>query len=383
MGESNKLNLFSIFLLGVNGIIGSGIFLLPGKLYADLKVASIFMVFFASFMVLMIALCYAELASKITEDGAAWRYSFVAFGPFIGFEVGFCSWFLSVTILATESAALLTVLKDIFPVLSNSNIYRISAICFLLLLLISSFFGPKFLKYLNNISSTVKLIIIIGFIIIGIFFVKKTNLSPILPAPLNDYKDLFNDAGKALGVVFYAFVGFSFLPVAAAKMNNPKKNIPIALIVVIATCTILYFLISFVSIGILGPNIENSLLPAATALEKIIGNIGYNIITIGMIISITGLAISFAFNSPLIASSLSTQGLFPHSFSNKTPHGTPYISTIITFICAIILVLIGNFMFLLSLSVFISFIQYVPSIFALIKLQKKLRLNLFLSAPVV
>ena len=146
MVTTNKLSLFSIFLLGVNGIIGSGIFLLPGKLYADLKVSSIFMVFFASIMVLMIALCYAELASKISEEGAAWRYSYVAFGPFVGFEIGFCAWFLSVTILATESSALLTVLKEVFPQLADPTVYRITAVAFLLFLMGCSFLGSKFLQ---------------------------------------------------------------------------------------------------------------------------------------------------------------------------------------------------------------------------------------------
>lgn len=369
--ESKKIGFASIFLLGINGIIGSGIFLLAGKLYADIGVASLLVILVASITILFIAFCFAELASKVTENGAAWRYVYEAFGKFMGFEVGISTWFLSISILAAETAAVLTTLQGIFPAMKSPLTYNIVGVCFLSLLFIANLIGTSFVKFLDNISSATKLFIIMFFIVVGVFFVKGSNLTPFLPATVTSASILFTDFAKALSVIFYAFVGFSFLPVAAAKMKNPKKNVPLALITVLLVCVILYMAITFVCIGILGPELATTQLAAAVAFEKIWGNLGYQIIIYGMLISIGGLAISFSFNSPLIASSLSEAKLFPSILSKKNKKGTPYVSSIITFVIAMILVVSGDFMFLINLSVFISFIHYVPCILSLIKLRKR------------
>ncbi len=369
--EMKKIGFASIFLLGINGIIGSGIFLLPGKVYKDIGVASLIVILIASTMVFLIALCYAELSSRVTENGAAWRYVYEAFGKFFGFEVGISVWFLAITSLAAETAALLTTLQGIIPEMKDPVIYNVVGVSFLAILFIINMMGTNLVKIINNISSIAKIGIIIFFIGVGLFFIKPEFLTPLIPASVQTSKTLFSDFAKALSVIFYAFVGFSFLPVAAAKMKNPNKNVPLALVTVLLVCTVLYSLITLVSIGILGPQIVNETLPAAVALEKSMGTIGYQIIVIGMIISIGGLTISFSFNAPFIASSLSEKGLFPEVLSKKNKKGVPYISSIITFAIAILLVLSGDFLFLISLSVFISFIQYVPSILALIRLKKK------------
>ncbi|MEG0170074.1 APC family permease [Anaerorhabdus sp.] len=369
--EAKKIGFASIFLLGINGIIGSGIFLLPGKVYKDIGVASLIVILIASIMVFLIALCYAELSSKFSENGAAWRYVYEAFGKFFGFEVGISVWFLAITSLSAETAALMTTLQGVFPQLKDPMTYNVVAVGFLCVLFLANMVGTNFVKILNNISSVAKIAIIVFFIGVGIFFIKVDFLTPLLPSTVTNSATLFSDFAKALGVIFYAFVGFSFLPVAAAKMDNPKKNVPLALITVLLTSTALYILITAVSIGLLGPQIANESLPAAVALQNIMGTVGYHIIIYGMIISIGGLTISFSFNAPFIASSLAEKGLFPKLLAKKNKKGIPYISSLITFGVAIILVLSGDFMFLISLSVFISFIQYVPSILALIKLRKK------------
>lgn len=367
---TKKIGFTSIFLLGINGIIGSGIFLLPGKLYQDMAVSSLLVILFTSFMVLMIALCYAELASRYTEDGAAWLYVYKAFGKFSGFEVGISIWFLSVTILAAETSALLTTLQGIIPALKNPMTYNLVGVGIIALLFVANLFGTLIMKVLNNLSSTLKLVIISLFIIVGIFFVRFDNLSVLLPAGTHTFSSLFNDFAKALSVIFYAFIGFSFLPVAAAKMDNPKKNIPLALISVILASTVLYGLITFVCMGILGPNLSGEVLPAAVAFKQIWGDIGYNIIIVGMLVSIGGLAISFSFNAPVIASSMAEKNLLPSVFLKKNKFGSPYISSLVTFGFAMLLVVSGSFMYLISLSVFISFLHNVPSILAMMKLRK-------------
>lgn len=110
-----KLTFISIYFLGINGIIGSGAFLLPQAIYKDMALMSVFVLICAAVTVSMIALCYADLSSRFSGSGAAWLYSYNAFGRFTGFQVGLFSWFLGSCTVSAEVVALLRTLKNLSP----------------------------------------------------------------------------------------------------------------------------------------------------------------------------------------------------------------------------------------------------------------------------
>ena len=113
--HKNKLGLLSIILLGVNAIIGSGIFLLPNKAYALVGTKSIFVFIFDALLVITIALCFAEAAGLFSKDGGPYVYTRAAFGDFAGFEVGFIKWIVSMIAWATMANGFATALGQIFP----------------------------------------------------------------------------------------------------------------------------------------------------------------------------------------------------------------------------------------------------------------------------
>ena len=103
-----KLSFMSIYFLGINGVIGSGAFLLPQEIYKDMNLAGVLVMLFAAVTVSLIALCYADLARRFSNSGAAWIYSYNAFGRFWGYEVGIFVWFIDCWTLAAEIVAYLT-----------------------------------------------------------------------------------------------------------------------------------------------------------------------------------------------------------------------------------------------------------------------------------
>lgn len=123
-----QLNALSIFLLGIDGIIGSGIFLMPSRVYAKLGDLSMVVMPLAGIAILSIALCFANLASKIPGDGGAWLYTYTAFGRFAGFEIGIFTWLLGIITMATEISAFVTSLRSLFPVLNQHGPYLITAL---------------------------------------------------------------------------------------------------------------------------------------------------------------------------------------------------------------------------------------------------------------
>ena len=87
--SAGKMGLLAIILLGINGIIGSGTFLLPQQIYHDAGFAlGLAALLAAGIATLFIVFCYADLAGKVTGNGGAWLYCYTAWGRFTGFQVG-------------------------------------------------------------------------------------------------------------------------------------------------------------------------------------------------------------------------------------------------------------------------------------------------------
>ncbi|MFR4789882.1 MAG: APC family permease, partial [Lactobacillus acidophilus] len=181
-GKPKKLSFISIYFLGINAVIGSGTFLLPAQIYHDMNLMAIFVLLCTAVTVSMIALCYADLSSRFKGSGAAWLYAYHAFGRFTGYELGIFTWFLGCCTLGAEIVALLTTLKSFWPALNNSIVYYAIALGLLLLFSIINFFGRSLVKVVNNISAAAKMVTLIVFIVVGAFFIRQANFSPVIPA---------------------------------------------------------------------------------------------------------------------------------------------------------------------------------------------------------
>lgn len=366
--KPKKLSFLSIYFLGINAVIGSGTFLLPAQIYKDMNLMSIFVLLCTAVTVSMIALCYADLSSRFKGSGAAWLYAYHAFGRFTGYELGVFTWFLGCCTLGAEIVAFLTTLKSFWPALNNSFIYFGLAYGLILLFAIINFFGRSLVKTVSNISAAAKMITLIIFIVVGAFFIHTSNFSPVIPAAATKGAVPFlKHFGTAFTQVFYLFTGFSFIPIAARQMEHPEKNIPRVLIAVMVSVTVLDCLMMLVAVGLVGSKLGTYSTPLASALGTSIGKWGYSFIIVGMMISIFGVAFSASFNAPsLIASLANEQQLLPKWIGKKNKHDAPWVGIIMTAILTGLFVT-QPYLFLVSCTVLASFIQYVPSILAVIK----------------
>ena len=368
---AKKLGLTSILLLGINGIIGSGIFLLPNKAYAEVGVSSVFVIIVGAILVISLALCYAEASSKFNQNGASYVYAKAAFGDLVGFEVGFYTWVVGVLGWAGEIAALLLAIQSVYPPLRDKITYNIVAICLCFALAIINYFGLNFSKIFNTLSSLGKLIPLVLFVAIGLFFMHTQNFTPFVPEIDTSIETYGTHFGAAFAVIFYAYLGFEFLPIAAGNMENPQKNLPKAIITVVLFCAAFYTLITVVCIGILGPNLANTSVPVASATGAFLGKIGYDFITLGTIISIAGICWSYSFNTPLVAAALSDNGFLPKFVAKKSKFGTPGWAILITALVVAFLVTTGGFLFLAAVNVVAAFVEYIPTALSIPFLRKK------------
>lgn len=370
MGKK-QLSFLGIFLLGINSIIGSGIFLLPGQIYHEMGLLSIVTILVAGLMAFIIALNYAVMAAKYNEDGGAWIYADNVFGSFTGFQVGWFGWWLGVITISAEVVALLTALMALVPALHNHTIFNATAIILLLVLGVINFFGPGLMEKVDNLATIAKLAIMIIFIVGGVWLIKGINLQLNLPGGMHSVGGFSDNFSTALSIIFYVFTGFNFLPIAAREMHNPQKTLPRALVLIMLTVTAIYVAVQFVAVGLLGNRIVHSDLPVADAFAVVFGPIGKAVILIGMCISILGVTIAGSFNTPIEMASLANEKqLLPKIYGKTNKFGSPWVANIITIAIACLLILSGGYIFLVKLIVLASFVQYVPTMLAVIKTRK-------------
>lgn len=363
----NKFGFWSIVLLGINAIIGSGIFLLPNKAFSIIGPASIGVIFFDMLLVVSIALCFAEAGSMFKKNGGPYVYAREAFGDFVGFEVGFMKWAIGIIAWAAMAVAFATALEAVLPAVSNPVVKNSLVVAILVGLGIVNILGVNISKVMNNVITLGKLVPLVLFVAVGIFFIKGGNFSPVFPG--GTYTG--GSFGAAALLIFYAFTGFESIAVAAEDMENPQKNIPKAIIVVMLIVSLFYLLIMAVSIGALGPKLANSTTPVADAAGMFMGPIGKSIVAAGTLISIGGINIAASFITPRSGVALAEDGLLPTAIASKGKFGTPTIAIIITVGLAIPLALSGTFDKLAAISVVSRFAQYVPTCLAILVLRKK------------
>lgn len=367
VGQPKQLGFWAIYLLGINGVIGSGAFLLPQVIYQQMDLYSLLVLIFAAITVTMIALCYADLASRFSGAGAAWLYSYHAFGTFVGYELGIFVWFMGLCTMAAETVGLFTTLRGFIPAFKNDQVFLWSCVGLIVLFGIINLFGRTLVKWVDNISSAAKVITIIIFIVVGVFFIRFSNFTPVLPVSAESVGGFSSHFGNAFSNVFYFFTGFSLLPIAASQMKDPEKNLPRVLIFVMVTVTVLYALMFLVAIGILGARLANFDLPIAAAFQSAIGEWGYAIIIMGMICSIFGVGFAASFDTPAALASLATEHhMVPDFFGKSNRFDAPWVSILVTTVIGAILVT-QSYFFLVGLIVLTAFIQYVPTILAVIK----------------
>lgn len=366
MKDTNKLGLASIILLGINAIIGTGIFLLPNKAYAEVGVTSIAVIVFDAVLVITIALCFAEMGGMYKNNGGPYVYAKEAFGHFFGFEVGIMKWAISIIAWSAMAMGFPTALGAVWAPAQDPIVQKIIAISILIVLGIMNIMGVKISKIMNNIVTTGKLVPLIFFVLVGVFYIKGGNfVNPIGDAAT---KGTF---GSAALLIFYAFTGFESIAVAAEDMDNSKKNVPIAICIVLLLVTIIYILIQVNCIGILGADLATTTTPVATAAAHFLGPLAGAMVTAGTLISIGGINIASSFLTPRSGAAMSDEGQLPKFISKRNSKGVPYVAVIISVVLTALVSLTGSFTTLAAISVVSRFAQYIPTCLAVIVMRKK------------
>lgn len=340
--------------IAVNTIIGAGIFGLPSKVAALIGGYSLLAFVVCAVIVGFIVLCFAEVASRFSATGGMYLYAKEAFGAVVGFEVGWLYWIVRVTTFAANCNLLLAYFGFFVPN-ANEGILRIALISFVVLLLTTiNFLGVKESVILTNIFTVGKIVPLLIFCAVGLFFVQPANFT-------FDVAPSYDAFSSAVLLLIYAYVGFEAAVIPAGETKDPQKNVPFALLTALAFCAVLFIIIQIVAIGTL-PEIAASERPIADAAGKFMGTFGASFIAVGAVVSILGNLNGGFLAASRIPFAMAEQREIPQIIGKTHERfKTPYVALFLTAIVMFILTVQSSFITALTIATITRLIVYATT----------------------
>ena len=340
LGESGKktlrptLRTMDLVLLGIGSVIGSGILVLTGEAASKAGPSVIFSFLIAGLACGLTALCYAELSSTIPSSGSVYTYSYITLGEVVAHCMGWLlagSYIIAGAAIANGWSSYFKSLLEGFGIIlpkeyttlpSEGGYGNILAITVVLLIMIVLFKGTNSSKFVNNLMVAIKIIVILLFVLVGVFYVTPTN-----------WTDNFAPQGMSgvmIGAttVFFAYLGFDTISTSAEETLNPQKALPRAIIITLLICTVFYIMVCLVITGM----VPFSQLGKGDALAYVLGAVGQDkvagIVSLGAVIGLLSGPLGAMFAAVRILFTMSRDGLLPKKLSSLNKSGVPGSTTI-------------------------------------------------------
>ncbi len=337
--EDSKLNktlsVKDLTLFGIAAIVGAGIFSTIGTAAHQGGVGVILLFVFTAISCGFSAVCYAHLAARIPNSGSAYTYTYIIFGEFLAWIIGwdlFMEYAVSnVAVAISWSGYFQNFIKGFGFVIPtefsffNSNLHiDFPAAAITIIITYICYIGIEESKKINNILVIIKLAVLALIIGIGFFYVHTENWQPFAP---NGYSGIIT----GISSIFFAYIGFDALSTTAEECKNPKKDIPKAMLLSLVISTLIYVLITLVITGIISYTKLNVADPLAFVFTSIGLNMFSGFISFISIITLSSVILVYQLGQPRIWMAMSRDGLLPKIFSKIHPiYKTPSFSTIIT-----------------------------------------------------
>lgn len=352
------INRWDLTAIAVNTIIGAGIFGLPSKVTALIGSYSLLAFIVCALIVGVIVICFAEVGSRFRETGGMYLYAKEAFGSIVGFEVGWLYWIVRVTTFAANCNLLLAYLGFFVPTANEGSLRIILISSVVTILTVVNFLGVKESVILTNVFTVGKIVPLLIFGAVGIFFIQPENfVFGTVPT--------YGKFSEAVLLLIYAYVGFEAAVIPAGEIKEPQKNVPFALLMALGFCAVLFIVIQIVSIGTL-PELAASERPLADAAGKFLGTFGASFIVIGALVSILGNLNGGFLAASRIPFAMAEQKELPQ-IVGKTHERfkTPYVSLFLTALAMFVLTVQSSFISALTIATITRLIVYATTCAAL------------------
>ena len=350
-----SLGALNLVSLGIGAIIGAGLFSLTGIAAAENAGPAVVLSFIVAAIGCTFAgMCYSELASMIPVAGSAYTYAYATMGEFIAWIIGWdlvLEYAVASSVVAvswsryvgsflhdfgiTIPAQLAACPFDVITMPNGSQAHglvNIPAMLIIVLISLLLMLGIKESAIVNDVIVVIKLVVVVTFIAVGCHYLKPGNYVPFIPPNTGTFGE-FGLSGimRAAGIIFFAYIGFDTVSVAAQEAHHPQRDIPRGIIGSLIVCTILYILFAFVLTGMLNYKLmRGDAAPVATAINLTPYPWLHILIKLGIIGGFTSVILVMLLGQSRIFYAMSRDGLLPKLFSDIHPRWrTPWRSNLL------------------------------------------------------
>jgi len=360
--------------LVVTSIVGTTIFIMPGVVAAKAGPLSILGWAISGALTVPMALCFAELAGLYEKAGGSYVYVRDAFGRFLGLIVGWSLTVVSWAVISLLAVGFALYSSYIFP--SSQQFQMLIAIAVILFFTFLNYLGVKLSATALNLLALGTVAILLIFILGSLQFIRPSNFTPFAP-----YGWLA--LGPVLVLTFVPYMGLEVVALPAEEFKNPRRDIPVGILVGTIIVITVYVLVSFASLGTIGwQRLGSSSAPIAEAAEFAFGKLGGFLIGIGALITILGCINCSIFTFSRLTYAMGRDQAIPSLFATlDIKYSTPSTALLFQAVLSTILVISGTFEKLAYLTAYITLIIYVIIFLAYVKLTNKASMSKAFKAP--
>lgn len=350
---ARHIGIVGVILIAANGMIGTGIFALPGKLDAAVGAFAPLLLLIAGLGMACIALSFGDCARHFDRSGGPLLYVGTAFGPLPGFVVGWLAYVARVASIAANATVLATTVALFAPFAATvAGRSALIVALFAALITLNIVGVRRALAFLGGIT----VLKVVPLVLLAVAALATFGVGPAPQVPT-----LSSVEGIAL-VALYAFTAFETATVPAAETRDPQRAIPIALVGTVLAITLLYVLVQWAYSASGQGASETPLVDLAATLG---GPVVAAAIAISIIVSIVGNQASAILATSRITVAMGEQNMIPPTFAAISPRfGTPVVSILFYGLAAMILALSGTFVFLAVISALARLFAYLGCIAA-------------------
>jgi APA family basic amino acid/polyamine antiporter len=372
------LSLWDVIMIVVGGVIGSGIFLSPSEIAAAVPAPLLMLAVWVvgGMFSFFGAVAFAELGAAMPEAGGIYVYLREAYGPLLSFLFG---WTLFLVIdsgsIATLAVAFSHNMLPRFVDMTRLEKQFIAA-GFVAFLGAVNYIGVRWGSRLQNLMTYIKMGAI-GIVVVAVFFFTKGQGHPANfvepgPGPLN--LGLLEAFGIGLIASLWAYKGWEAATYNAGEVKNPRKNLPLGILIGTGAVIVIYIIANLAYLYILpvGKIAASEGRVALDVMQIVTGPFGASLIAFLILFSILGAANQNMLTSPRVYFAMARDGMFFKRIAECHPKFlTPHVSIIAITVWSIILTLTGTFKQLFTYVIFGEWIFFGLTVAAVIVLRKK------------
>ncbi len=345
---ARSIGLFQLSMFGIGATIGTGIFIILTEAVPEAGPAVIWSFVIAGAVAGLTAICYAELASAVPVSGSSYSYAYATLGELPAMGVAAClllEYGVSSAAVAVGWSQYLNQLLDnllgvriplsLSQAPEQGGVFNLPAVILVAMCAFLLIRGASESAKINAVMVMIKIGVLALFIVVGLQGWNTDNLADFAP---------FGFAGitSAAGIIFFSYIGLDAVSTAGEEVKNPRRTMPLAILIALITVTTLYILVAVVAVAAQpAEQFEGQEAGLATILENVTGSTWpATTLAAGAVISIFSVTLVTLYGQTRILFAIGRDGMLPAVFHKVNPRTlTPVRNTII--VAAVVSLLAG------------------------------------------